>query len=107
MKFNIRVLYLYLFSFVGLLIVVIGSISLIDLGLKTFVLKDASLYKTYVDQVAAPDKVPSVSQEELDRRAEEQANRDRQMQLANAIAMITVGTPLYMYHWKKIQKEKV
>lgn len=107
MKFNIRVLYLYLFSFVGLLIVVFGSISLIELGLKTFVFKEASVYKTYVDQMGPVEKTPIISQEELDRRALEQSNRDKQMQLANAIAMIAVGTPLYLYHWKKIQKEKV
>jgi len=38
---NIRTLYLYLFSFVGLLILIIGSIQLIDLGLKVFIFTDA------------------------------------------------------------------
>lgn len=39
MKFNLRLLYLYLFSFVGLIITVIGSISLLDLALETYVFK--------------------------------------------------------------------
>jgi hypothetical protein len=47
MKFSIRLLYLYLFSFVGLLIVVIGGIQMVDLGIKTFVFKDADKYENY------------------------------------------------------------
>lgn len=41
MKIDLRLLYLYLFSFVGLFIVVIGSIQLVNLGIKTFVFKEA------------------------------------------------------------------
>ena len=33
MKFSIRLLYLYLFAFIGLLVSVIGSIQLVDLGI--------------------------------------------------------------------------
>ncbi|MBI5019261.1 hypothetical protein HZB58_03235 [Candidatus Gottesmanbacteria bacterium] len=45
MKINVRLIYLYLFSFVGLLTVVIGSVRLVDLGLKVFVFPDADRYE--------------------------------------------------------------
>jgi len=103
MKLNIRILYLYLFSFVGLIIVVFGSISLINLGLKTLVFKDADKYPVYVDESVPMGK--RTSKEELEQRQDEESRRQKQRELSNAIAMIAVGTPLYLYHWKKIQKE--
>ena len=98
-------MYLYLFSFVGLLIVVIGSIQILNLGLKTFIFTGAdsnfynmtqNLPKTdpnYVDPVVA-------KQQQL-----EQIKNQRESELAWAISMIIVGLPLYGYHWKLISKE--
>lgn len=102
MKFNIRLLYLYLFSFIGLLIIVIGTISLVDLGLQTYVFKDSQY--TYYPTPVEDSKIDP----ELERqRFEADQKAQKQRQLSNAIAMIIVGTPLYIYHWKLIKKEKV
>ena len=90
---------------VGLLIVVFGSISLINLGLKTYVFKDADRYTVYIDQTLPKEQ--QVSPEEQQRRQDEDIKRNRQRELSQAIASIAVGIPLYAYHWKKIQKEKV
>jgi len=104
MKLNIRILYLYLFSFVGLIIVVFGSITLVNLGLKTFIFKEADKYSVYYDETM-PQEKQVISKEEQEKRQNEDLVRQRQRELSNAIAMIAVGTPLYLYHWKKIQKE--
>lgn len=32
-------------------------------------------------------------------------SRNRQREFSGAVAMIAVGLPLYIYHWKTIQKE--
>jgi len=104
MKFNIRLLYLYLFSFVGLLIAVIGSIQIIDLGLKSYVF-NVSDYSFYPDQVSVDGK-QVVSVEEMNRRNKvEQANQSKR-QLSTALSMILVGVPLYLYHWRTIKNEK-
>lgn len=106
MKFNLRLLYLYLFSFVGLLITVIGSIQIIDLGLKAYVFK-VSEYTYFAEPAVSPDgkQVPGTSVEEQKRRNElEQANQ-RKRQLSNSLSMIMVGIPLYLYHWRTIKKE--
>ena len=103
MKINLRLLYLYLFSFVGLLIVVIGSISLVNLGIKTFILKDADIYET--GPIAKIDGQVQESKEDMDARQRREMTSNRQRELANAIAMISVGAPLYLYHWHIIQKE--
>lgn len=107
MKFNIRLIYLYLFSVVGLVVTVIGSVRLVDLGLKVLVFKGADRYEYY-----APKVVPSESEssESFDFKEQQiiqdrETIRQRQRQLSESIAMIVVGLPLYLYHWKTVQKE--
>jgi hypothetical protein len=104
MKINLRLLYLYLFSFVGLLIVVIGTISMVNLGLKAFIFRDADTYETY--PVSDPNGKIVTSPEEEKARQQRDLSRQRQRDLAQSISMIAVGLPLYLYHWKTIQKEK-
>lgn len=103
MNLNIRTLYLYLFSFVGLLIIVFGSISLINIALKTYVFKEADKFEIYLGETKPTGEV--MSKEELEERQEKELNRQRQRELSNAVAMLMVGTPLYLYHWKTLQKE--
>ena len=112
MKLNLRLLYLYLFSFVGLIIVVIGSVQMVNIGLKTLVFKDAYKYTYYEAPRVVPlekqEGVEELSQDELaeqERRQELEQKRGIQRELSNAIAMIVVGLPLYLYHWRVIQRE--
>ena len=104
MKFSLRLLYLYLFSFVGLLITIIGSIQLLDLALKSYVF-NVTEYSYYPETMPVEKGVTTPSPEELKaRNLEEQANQ-RKRQVSNSLAMILVGAPVYLYHWKTIKKE--
>ncbi len=100
---NLRLLYLYLFSFVGLLIVVFGSIQLVNLGLKAYVFKGADTYEVY--PISLPDGKPMETKEELLAKQERETARQRQRELVNSVSMLVVGTPLYLYHWRLIKKE--
>ena len=100
---NLRLLYLYLFSFVGLLIVVIGSIQMVSLGLKTYVFKGADVYEVY--PMMGPEGKPMETKEELAAKQERETERQRQRELINSVSMLVGGTPLYLYHWKLIKKE--
>lgn len=107
MKFNIRLLYLYLFSFIGLLVVVIGSVRLVDLGLKVIVFKGADEYMSYPMPVEKrPAEEPEINQQEWVRSQRIETDRQRKREFSGAIAMILVGLPLYLYHWKEIKKNK-
>ena len=102
MKFNIRLLYLYLFSFIGLLIAVIGAVRLVDLGMKVFVFKGSDTY-----EYARPIQVegqPKIDEEEEKAIQERETQRQRQRQASIALAMLIVGLPLYKYHWNLIKK---
>lgn len=111
-NFSLRLLYLYLFSFVGLIIAVIGVIRLIDLGMKVYIFNGADQYAYYDTR---PVKEPGVAQvsddvqkqidEENRQRQQEDNKRNRQREFSGAVSMIVVGVPLYLYHWRTIQKE--
>ena len=103
MKINLRLLYLYLFSFVGLLIVVFGSIQLVNLGIKTFVFKDVDKYE--IGPMMKIEGQVQESKEDQEARQSREMTRNRQRELANTIAMISIGAPLYLYHWRIIQNE--
>ena len=109
MKFSIRLLYLYLFSFIGLLIAVIGTVRLVDLGIKVFIFGGADVYTYSAPMVAAPDGKVASSSPEYERQMKvqqsEENDRQRKRTTAEALAMILVGAPLYLYHWKLIKKE--
>lgn len=103
MKINIRLIYLYLFSFVGLLVVVIGSVRMVDLGLKIFVFPEADKYDYSMPQPV--DEKMKIDEAQVKAQAARDQARNRQREFSGAFAMIAVGLPLYLYHWKLIQKE--
>lgn len=90
---------MYLFSFIGLLVAVIGTIQLVDLGLKVYVFKGADKYEYVAPKIEGED----VNVEEEKMIQERETVRQRQRQASNSIAMIVVGIPLYLYHWKKLR----
>lgn len=96
MKLNIRLLYLYLFAFIGLLVVIIGSVQIVDLALKTYVFK-VSEYSYYSD--------PTLTTPEMEKRNLQDQADQRKRQVSNSLAMILVGAPVYLYHWGTIKKE--
>lgn len=104
MKISVRLIYLYLFSFVGLLTVVIGSVQLVNLGLKVFVFPESDRYD-YTAPAIPGEKVATQDAQLINAQAARDQTRNRQRDLSNSVAMIAVGLPLYLYHWKTIQKE--
>lgn len=103
MKFSIKLLYLYLFSAIGLIISVMGAVQLVDLGLKVYLFQGADTY-----EYSRPIKIdgePEINYEEEKAIQERETKRQRQRQASTAIAMLVVGLPLYKYHWRTIRKE--
>lgn len=103
MRFNVRLLYLYLFSFIGLLIAVIGTVQIVDLGMKVFLFKQVDVCE-YARPVL-PEQEVKIDPEEQKNIQDRQTKSQRQRQASSALAMIIVGFPLYKYHWGLIKKE--
>ena len=126
----IRTIYLYLFSLVGLVLVVIASTRFIDMGLRAWIFtaadKQDMMYRMEptqpysLDTVKALEKNASISADDkatitrwlADYRTWEQYKSDidplaaqRQREASSNLAMLIVGVPLYLYHWRIIKRE--
>jgi len=106
----VRTIYIYLFSLVGLVLVVIAGVRFIDMGLKAWVFTEADSYISY--DYARPIPAPgekAISQPtaaEQEAMQKKQANQQRQRDASNSLAMLIVGLPLYLYHWRMAGKQK-
>lgn len=123
----IRTIYLYLFTIIGLVLVVIGGVRFVDMGLKTFVFTKAEVDQDYDRMKVMPypiermemmqdDEELSETEKEMMRQmvedyrqqSEEEINYltiRRHRDASINLAMILVGLPLYLYHWRIIRKE--
>ncbi len=130
-KSKVRILYLYVFALVGLGLVAIGTVQIVDLGLKIFIFKKADQFPNYTnfppcptiavdqkgDEAKYTEKITPEQKTALDAWAREFKNwqeqqkkidflaSERERKASNSIAMILVGLPLYLYHWRIIKKE--
>lgn len=111
----IRKIYLYLFSLIGLVLIVVGGVELVNLALKSFIFTGADKY--YIYPSARPAALPETggaksagvlepSEADVSAYQKNQLASQRQRDTSNALAMIIVGLPLWLYHWSAIKKEK-
>ena len=77
---------------------------MVDLGLKVFIFPDSDKYEYSVPIPEGGEK-SQIDEKLMRANAERDQKRNRERDLSNSLAMIAVGLPLYLYHWKTIQKE--
>ncbi|HEX9504320.1 MAG TPA: hypothetical protein VF974_08470 [Patescibacteria group bacterium] len=112
LNITLRKAFLYIFASVGLVLCIIGLVSLINLGLKSYVFTKADNYCYNYASPMTPDKdgktigSTQAQKDEQKKQCEEQRTSNKQNQASNAIAMLLVGIPLYAYHWFTIRKDK-
>jgi len=92
-------------------LILIGSVQLLNLGLKTWIFTKADnvYYVGACQRPVAVDgakEVPAFDQAECERQQKEQRSAQRQSQASSAIAMILVGSPVWLYHWGKVKNEQ-
>ncbi len=104
----VKKIYIYLFSAIGLILVVIGGVQIINLGLKMFIFTKADVYIDYPRPVVIEEgekvEKEEIDPEELEEYQKENLISRRQRQASNAIAMIIIGSPLFLYHWGLAKK---
>jgi hypothetical protein len=103
---SLKRIYLYFFSALGLILVIIASIRVIDLGLKTFIFTEADKFYEYpAKPILDPNNpIDQPSKEEMDEYQDKQRTSQRQRDLANSLSTALVGAPLYLYHWRKVRR---
>jgi hypothetical protein len=110
----IKKVYLYLVSLVSLVILIIAGIMLINMALKTWVFTKADtnyygycpvIEQTTTDNSTVPVKETAPRECTDEEYAKDQRSAQKQRDAAQALAMIIVATPVFLYHWKLARKE--
>ena len=130
----IRTIYLYLFTLLGLVLLVIGGVRFVDMGLKTFIFTKADqeqrimgkqpFYQPYSterleksqgtagetefsdqEKDAIRQWLANYEEWEKSRSLVDPVSSGRHRDASMNLALILVGLPLYLYHWRIIKKE--
>lgn len=120
----IRNVYLYLVSLITLIMMVVSCAQLINLALITWVFPKADssyLYygpkpaptsmrapdeKRTPEQIATDDARAQKQWEEDKQHSEEQRIAQKYRDLVQNISFLLVATPLFLYHWSVIRKDR-
>ncbi len=114
----IKYIYLYLFSLIGLILIIVGLVKIIDLGLKSYVFKKADEiiiypYKPIIENqnISLEEKEKILKEQEINQLQQiefekKQKEIEKSKVASNSLALIIVGLPLFLYHWHLIRKEK-
>ncbi len=127
----VRTIYLYLFALVGLALLTIGAVRFVDMGLKAFVFTKAEelqrLYKAMPPLMPyLPERIEKLQEggelsdeakatikqwladyeDWKERRSKiDPVTARRHRDASNNLALILVGLPLYLFHWRIIRRE--
>jgi hypothetical protein len=113
-RWNIRNVYLYLVSFATLMMLIVGTVQLI-MGVVDLVYPDPTKGMGYYDaKMRMSDmqqKNPNITQEDFEKQIQEEKQNQEAAwhyqkirSFINSLILVLVSLPIYLYHWRKIQK---
>ena len=104
---KIKLFFLYLFTLVGLVLTLVGSVQLLNLGLRTYVFTKADY--SYC-QKPYPSRMMPRSFEEFGQElrnyemCKEQQSAEKQRDAAQSLAFLIVGLPVFWGFYKQTKK---
>lgn len=104
--FKLRSLYLYLVSFVSLMMILMGVIFTVQN------ITDVMFPTNYYYEPYPTDKLGELSEEEQQKYEETQERYQDNLRVeskknvAKSVAVVIVALPTFIYHWRKVEKEK-
>jgi len=112
---RIRHVYFYLVCFATLMMVITATVSLIMTTID-YLYPDPYYGPTIIDQKMRFSEMkktnPAISQADIEKQIAEERKlqdlsmkRNRAKNLARNFSLLVVALPIYIYHWRKIQKE--
>lgn len=118
MAWDIRRTYYYLVCFATLLMMIIGSVQVVQSTLDLVMPEEyyrptpMEMYQRH-ERPGVEQSEPPFSREELQEMSEEEAERmERQARrralrsLLGNLALVLIAAPVYMYHWKKVRADE-
>ncbi len=119
MAWDIRKTYYYLVCFAMLIMLIVGSVQVVQNSLDLIFPEEAyrmspiDMYHRYPQPAGEPSAEAPYSRQELEVMAEEESERmQRQAQrralrnLIGSLALILISAPVYFYHWRKVRTDE-
>ncbi len=115
-KKMIRTFYLYLVTGITIVMILIGSVMLVNTALQTYVFNVGGydVFPYYEcdqpkfvgeKQIERTEVEKSECNKNAEERSKNQTSNERRRSVSYAISMLLIALPLYLYHWRVIQKE--
>jgi len=102
---KLRNVYLYLVSFVALMMILIGLIFTVQ-NITDVLFPTNYNYAMPIDKTQVQTAEEKRAYEESQKINEKNQRTDSQKNVAKSIAVVLVALPTFAYHWRKIEKEK-
>jgi len=103
---RLRNIYLYLVSFVTLMMILGGLIFTVQ-NVMDVIFPTDYYYESYpIDKNGELSEEEKKINEENRKRAEENRRTESKKNVAKSIAVVAVALPTFLYHWRKIESEK-
>lgn len=103
---KLRSIYLYLVSFVSLMMIIMGVIFTVQN------ITDVMFPTNYYYEMYPAEKTGDLSEEEKQQYEENQKKYyentivESKKNVAKSVAVVVVALPTFVYHWRKVEKEK-
>jgi glucan phosphoethanolaminetransferase (alkaline phosphatase superfamily) len=103
---KLRNIYLYLVSFVSLMMIIGGLIFTVQ-NITDVIYPTNTYYEPYpVDKGNTLTEEEKKLNEENKKKYDENRRMDSRKSVAKSVAVVVVALPVFAYHWRKIEKEK-
>ncbi len=108
-KWDIRRIYLYLVSFATLMMMIFGTVQFLQ-GVINVAYPHPGPSPSEIKMRMGPDGQPKLTEAEIKKQMEEERASQRYYErrsMINNLVLFLVALPVYLYHWRKIQKSEV
>lgn len=106
-KWDIRTVYLYLVCFVSLMMIIVGGVEGVQaIGNYFYPQPGPYLYEPKLKDSNFPPEVIQQQIQEEKERQERQARYNQFQRVLSSVALMGVGLPVYLYHWRRIRERE-
>jgi hypothetical protein len=116
----IKNIYLYLVSFVALMMIIFSAADIINIVLRTYIFPKADNMSYYYGPVCTKplpspnatsttgtkDEFGCANEEEQKKQQQEQNSAQKQRDLVRDLSMILVAAPVFTYHWRIVRRKE-
>lgn len=105
-NWDIRRIYLYLVSFATLMMMIFGTVTFFQ-RVVNLAMPNPDVYYTPAKMAPPEGETVKQSEEEIKKQNEQEKERQRLYairDMINSLILVGVALPVYLYHWRKIQR---